>query len=343
MCFRSLDLMRLRADRELAMLALLDHSITGARPPGRFEPGTHEASSISATVSRLSWRVVPAYAKLNLALEVVARRADGWHDIDSVLVPIDWHDLVGLSVEAADTANHQLKVDGPAAAGVPGGDSNLTLRAASALQELAGRPLAVRVWLSKSVPHGAGLGGGSADAAAVLRAGAAALAEMGTNVDRDHLAARALGVGSDVPALLSLSAHRVRGRGDRLEAVRVPQLHLAIASTTPSSTADTYAAVASDEIREDGRSARLAQLLDAGDAPDTSLLGSALEAAACRANPALADALERARHVVDGVTWFLTGSGGAVFSVTPDHATAEALATAMRQAGYTARACRTVG
>ncbi len=47
--------------------------------------------------------------------------------------------------------------------------------------------------------------------------------------------------------------------------------------------------------------------------------------------------------VVDGVEWFLTGSGGAVFSVTPDHATAEALATAMRQAGYTARACRTVG
>jgi 4-diphosphocytidyl-2-C-methyl-D-erythritol kinase len=294
-------------------------------------------------VSRLSWRVVPAYAKLNLALEVVARRADGWHDIDSVLVPIDWHDLVGLSVEAADTASRHLQVDGPAAAGVPGGEGNLTLRAAGALQELAGRSLAIRVWLSKSVPHGAGLGGGSADAAAVLRAGTAWLTDMGSKVDPDYLAALALGIGSDVPALLSLSAHRVRGRGDRLEPVRAPQLHLAIASTTPSSTADTYAAVALDEIREDGRSARLARLLDAGDTPDTSLLGSALEAAACRANPALADALERARHVVDGVAWFLTGSGGAVFSVTPDQATAEALATAMRQAGYTARACRTVG
>jgi len=288
-------------------------------------------------------RVVPAYAKLNLALEVVARRDDGWHDIDSVLVPIDWHDLVGLSIETTETAGHELKVDGPAAAGVPGGEGNLTLRAARALQELAERPLAIRVWLSKSVPHGAGLGGGSADAAAVLRAGIATLADLGIAIDPDRLAALALGIGSDVPALLSLSAHRVRGRGDRLEPVRVPPLHLAIASTTPSSTADTYGAVARDEIREDGRSARLARMLDAGVAPDESLLGSALEAAACRVNPALAEALERARHVVDGVAWFLTGSGGAVFSVTPDHATAEALAGAMRRAGYTARACRTVG
>jgi 4-diphosphocytidyl-2-C-methyl-D-erythritol kinase len=294
-------------------------------------------------VSRLSARVVPAYAKLNLSLEVVARRPDGWHDIDSVLVPIDWHDLVGLSVEAAGSASQALTVDGPAAAGVPGGQGNLTLRAAQVLQELAGRPLAIRVWLSKSVPHGAGLGGGSADAAAVLRAGIAALAEAGIAIDPDHAATLALGIGSDVPALLALSAHRVLGRGERLEQVRVPQLQLAIASTMPSSTADTYAAVALSEIGGDGRSARLARLLDAGAPPDTSLMGSALEPAACRANPALAEALERARRVVEGTDWFLTGSGGAVFSVTPDQTTAEALAAAMRQAGYTARACRTVG
>ena len=72
-------------------------------------------------------------------------------------------------------------------------------------------------------------------------------------------------------------------------------------------------------------------------------MGSALEPAACRANATLAEALQRARRVVDGVDWFLTGSGGAVFAVTSDHAAAEGLAGAMRQAGYTARACRTVG
>jgi 4-diphosphocytidyl-2-C-methyl-D-erythritol kinase len=294
-------------------------------------------------VSRLSTRIVPAYAKLNLSLEIVARRADGWHDIDSVLVPIDWHDLVGLSVEPSDTDSQSLTVDGPASAGVPEGDGNLTLRAARALRELAGQPLRVRVWLSKSVPHGAGLGGGSADAAAVLRAGIVRLAELGIAIGTDRVDALALGIGSDVPALVSLSAQRVRGRGERLETVRSPRLHLAIASTTPSSTAETYAAVTSDEIGDDGRSARLAQLLDAGETPDSSLMGSALEPAACRVNAALAEALQRARRVVEGVEWFLTGSGGAVFAVTSDHAAAEALAGAMRQAGYTARACRTVG
>ncbi len=294
-------------------------------------------------MSRLSTRVVPAYAKLNLSLAVVARRADGWHDIDSVLVPVDWHDLVGLSVQPADSDSLSLAVDGPAAAGVPTGEANLTVRAARALRTLAGRPLAVRVWLSKSVPHGAGLGGGSADAAAVLRSGVAALAGLGITVDPARIAVAALEVGSDVPALLSLSAQRVRGRGDRLEALTTPALHLAVASTTPSSTAGTYAAVAADEIRDDGRSARLARLLETGQAPVRELMGSALEAAACRANPTLADALERARAVVAGVDWYLTGSGGAVFSITAGRDDAEWLAAAMRAAGFTARACRTVG
>jgi 4-diphosphocytidyl-2-C-methyl-D-erythritol kinase len=294
-------------------------------------------------VSRLSTRVVPAYAKINLSLEVVARRADGWHDIDSVLVPIDWHDLVGLSLELADSDSQSLKVDGPVAAGVPAGESNLTSRAVRTLRELAERPLAIDIWLSKNVPHGAGLGGGSADAAAVLRAGIARLAELGIAIDPERVAALALGIGSDVPALLSLSAQRVRSRGDRLDPVRTPRLHLAVASTVPSSTAHTYGAVAPDEIRYDGRTARLAQLLDSGLVPDPALMGSALEPAACRVNPELAAALQRARQVVPGIEWHLTGSGGAVFAEASDHAAAEGLAVAMRSAGYTARACRTVG
>ncbi len=294
-------------------------------------------------MSRLSTWVVPAYAKLNLSLEVVARRPDGWHDIDSVLVPVDWHDLVGLSIDLAQADTMSLTVDGPAAAGVPSGEGNLTFRAAQALRALASRPLAIRVWLSKIVPHGAGLGGGSADAAAVLRAGVNRLASLGVVIGPERIAAAALSIGSDVPALLSLTAQRVRGRGERLTALSIPALHLAIASTTPSSTADTYAAVTPAEIRDDSRSDRLAKLLSSGQAPQLELLGSALEPAACRANPALAHALERARGVVAGVDWWLTGSGGAVFTVTRRREDAEQLALAMRAAGFDARACRTVG
>jgi 4-diphosphocytidyl-2-C-methyl-D-erythritol kinase len=294
-------------------------------------------------VSRLSTWVVPAYAKLNLSLSVVATRADGWHDIDSVLVPIDWHDLVGLGLSLADADRVGLTVTGPAAAGVPTGDANLTMRAARALRMLAGRPLDLRLWLSKTVPHGAGLGGGSADAAAVLRAGTAMLAALGVTVDPAQVAAVALDIGSDIPALLEVAAHRVRGRGERVERLHSRALHVAVASTVPSSTAATYAALRPEELADDGRSARLAEVLQAGGAPDRSLLGSALEPAASRADPALASALQRAREVLPGVEWHLTGSGGAVFALAAERTDSEQIAAVMRSAGFNARACRTVG
>jgi 4-diphosphocytidyl-2-C-methyl-D-erythritol kinase len=294
-------------------------------------------------VSRLSARVVPAYAKLNLSLSVVARRADGWHDIDSVLVPIDWHDLVGVSLAFADTDSVSLTVTGPAAEGVPTGDGNLTVRAARALAALAGRPLEIRLWLSKNVPHGAGLGGGSADAAAVLRTGAAILATLGIGIDAAAVGTAALGIGSDVPALLALGAQRVRGRGDKLEPLRAPSLHVAVVSTVPSSTAATYAAVRPEEIVDDLRSSRLAHLLNMGHAPDATLMGSALEDAACRADPELDLALRHARDVTPDVAWHLTGSGGAVFAPVATRAAAELLVSSMQAAGFDARACRTIG
>ena len=294
-------------------------------------------------MSRLSTRVVPAYAKLNLSLSVVARRADGWHDIDSVLVPIDWHDLVGVSIAFADANSVSLTVTGPVATGVPTGNSNLTVRAARALAALAGRPLEIGLWLSKNVPHGAGLGGGSADAAAVLRTGAAMLVNLGMGIDTNALAAAALSIGSDIPALLALGAQRVRGRGDVLEPLRTPVLHVTVVSTVPSSTAATYAAVRTEEIVDDERSSRLAQLLNAGLAPESDLMGSALEPAACRADPELEHAVRRARHITPDVAWHLTGSGGAVFAPAATRAGAEQLAASMRSAGFSARACRTIG
>src|ERR1700730_6492767 len=81
-----------------------------------------------------SMLILPAYAKLNLALEVVAHRADGMHDIDSIVVRIDWHDLVGGALLPPRDAL-RLMVTGPAAAGVPTDQSNLAVRAAAALLE----------------------------------------------------------------------------------------------------------------------------------------------------------------------------------------------------------------
>lgn len=116
---------------------------------------------------------VPAYAKLNLALSVIGRRPDGRHDLRSVVVRLDWHDLVGAGpaemggFEGDGPSDVRLEISGPSSAEVPVAD-NLLTRAARAM--LARQPGgAVELRLEKRLPAAAGLGGGSADAAAVLR------------------------------------------------------------------------------------------------------------------------------------------------------------------------------
>ena len=111
--------------------------------------------------------LIPAHAKVNLCLAVRARRADGFHDIDSVAVTIDWHDLVGIRVRPAAVTAVRVRVTGEDGQ-VPPGESNLAALAARAFADQTG-PLDVELWLDKQVPSAAGLGGGSADAAAVLR------------------------------------------------------------------------------------------------------------------------------------------------------------------------------
>ena len=286
--------------------------------------------------------IVPAPAKLNLALAVVARRPDGWHDIDTVLVPIDWHDLIGIDVRPATMTSVELRLTGPASAGVPDGDRNLAARAARALAGAAGIPMQINLWLDKRVPHGAGLGGGSADAAAALQAGARRLAALGRSVNRSALREAALSVGSDVPALLAGVPSRVAGRGERVTPIASPSLDVVVVSTVPSSTADTYAAVTEQDMVSDGRVSRLIDALTAGESIAGALLGSALERAAVQANPAVGQAIARARASVPEVAWHLTGSGGALCAVATTTAEARALARRMRDAGFAARACRTL-
>jgi 4-diphosphocytidyl-2-C-methyl-D-erythritol kinase len=308
--------------------------------------------------------VIPAYAKVNLALEVVRRRADGWHDIESVLAPIDWHDLIGLELGGRETT---VRVSGPASRDVPGAAGasaaadNLAARAADAL--LAGaeqRHDSVRVeqrcldvWVHKRVPAGAGLGGGSADAAATLLAGARVLQEHGVRVDTVAISTIAAALGSDVPALLSRFPAHVSGRGELVARIDAPTLHLVIAFLGPSSTRDTYGALRPEEMTGGGRVRGLiARLRDTGDpagltpsrAPAAwdGLLGSALEAPAFRLSPSLCAAAQRLRDSTPPVRWHMTGSGGAFFAVMPEAAAADRLARRLQGDGLLARACRTL-
>jgi 4-diphosphocytidyl-2-C-methyl-D-erythritol kinase len=155
---------------------------------------------------------------------VLGRRADGYHDLESAIVPIDLADR--LEVHAASdpsfrTLSFSLEVEGDpdTTIGVPADETNLVLRAASALAGEAGVRGFADVRLDKRIPNAAGMGGGSADAAATLRA----LNDLwGIGLAEDGLRRLGAMVGSDVPALLAGGPVLVRGRGEAVERMAVP-------------------------------------------------------------------------------------------------------------------------
>jgi 4-diphosphocytidyl-2-C-methyl-D-erythritol kinase len=151
-----------------------------------------------------------AHAKLNVFLRVLGRRPDGYHDIESLIVPVSLADEVTVRV-APDL---RLSVRGPLAEEVPLDESNLVVRAAELLAARCSIDPGADIELVKRIPVSAGLGGGSADAAAVL----VALNELWScDLSGDDLLELAAEVGSDVPALLRGGPVLVRGRGDVVE------------------------------------------------------------------------------------------------------------------------------
>jgi 4-diphosphocytidyl-2-C-methyl-D-erythritol kinase len=150
-----------------------------------------------------------AYAKINLALHVRRRRADGYHDIETLFAFCADGD--GLSAAPADSLS--LTIAGPFADGLSAGPDNLVLRAAEALRAEAGIVAGAAIALDKRLPVASGIGGGSADAAAALRL----LARLwGVDVPAARLHAIAADLGADVPACFVSQACRGEGRGDAL-------------------------------------------------------------------------------------------------------------------------------
>jgi 4-diphosphocytidyl-2-C-methyl-D-erythritol kinase len=148
-----------------------------------------------------------AYAKINLGLRITGRRPDGYHTIETVFHRIDLFDEITL----ARAADIRVESTDPAA---PGDASNICHKAARLLQERLGESSGVRCRISKRIPVGAGLGGGSADAAVVLR-GLPAL--WGRGIDDAALHELGLQLGSDVPYFLGTGSAYAQGRGELLE------------------------------------------------------------------------------------------------------------------------------
>ena len=156
---------------------------------------------------------VLAPAKINLSLKILGQRNDGFHEVDTLIAPISLYDEIGI--EKRPEKGIKFRCDDPS---VPQGDDNLVVRAAKTFFETTKIEPAVSIELKKKIPHGAGLGGGSSDAASVLLA----LEDMfETKLSREALAEMAEPLGSDVPFFLFQSAAVCKGHGEMVMPVKL--------------------------------------------------------------------------------------------------------------------------
>lgn len=247
---------------------------------------------------------VPAPAKLNLFLHVTGRRADGYHTLESLMVLLDFGDSLTL----APRADGRIVLTHPLP-GVPI-ESDLAFRAAQLLKKHAGTTLGATISLDKRIPLGAGLGGGSSDAASVLLA----LNRM-WNLDlaRAELMRLGLQLGADVPFFIFGSNAHVGGIGEILRPVTMPRLaYLIEVPPVHVTTADIFAAP--QLIRDTRRSGADAFLLGFG-RNDLQAVTVALHGAVATAITALDQADFGSTRRTAYTTARMSGSGSSVFRI----------------------------
>lgn len=275
-----------------------------------------------------------APAKLNLFLAVTGRRADGFHDLVSVVAPLAWGD----TLTATPAAEFSLACSDPA---VPVDGANLVLRAAAAFAAATGWSGGAAFHLEKRIPMGAGLGGGSSDAVAALRA-LGRLAGPAATLAPGRLAALAAGLGSDCPLFLADGPVVLRGRGERVEPLpaaaaqrlrgrRVLVFKPAFGIATPWAYSRLAAQAPAGYLPAAEAEARLERWLADPAAPAEALLGNNMEPPAFSkfvALPVLLDEL-RARF---GLAPRMSGSGSACFALLDEKTDPAPVVAAVRDA-----------
>ena len=249
---------------------------------------------------------IQAPAKLNRFLAVLGRRADGFHELELVTTVLEGVAELTDTLEGEAAAELSLTISGPTGEGLVADESNLVIKAWRLLEEAAKRPLPATLRLEKHIPHGAGLGGGSSDAAAALRLGNR-MFDLG--LDDEVLLRMAACLGSDVPLFLLGGTVLGLGRGERVFPLRPVPLEpiLLVHPGLHVSTPSVYRALQDvgypDAVRGDRHTESLASLPE-GAAPPwrNDLTGAAL-----RVCPPLADVRDALRDT--GGEPLLCGSG----------------------------------
>jgi 4-diphosphocytidyl-2-C-methyl-D-erythritol kinase len=263
--------------------------------------------------------VESACAKINLTLRVLGRREDGYHDLESLVAFADFADKLDLEPGQPEG----LDICGPFAAGCDAGGDNLVLKAAMALRERVGRLKSGRFLLDKRIPVAAGIGGGSADAAAAFRLLARA---NDLALDDPRLTAAALDVGADVPVCLESRPRVMRGVGELLSApiTMSPLPSLLVNPGVALPTRDVFAAFAGSE----GNKMQVGIPPHERDAAIDFLAhyGNDLAQAAVRCAPVITEVLMSLRDLPGVRLVRMSGSGPTCFALfrTPGEASAGA-------------------
>ncbi|MSQ47261.1 MAG: 4-(cytidine 5'-diphospho)-2-C-methyl-D-erythritol kinase [Deltaproteobacteria bacterium] len=275
-----------------------------------------------------------APAKVNLYLRITGRRADGYHLLDSVMVPVSLCDEIEVTtenhIERAIESRIRISCDDPA---LPTDETNLAYKAAALFCQEAGIVTEIAIILRKRIPFGAGLGGGSSDAATVLKS----LNQMfSQRFSEQQLRALALRLGADVPFFIPCQPARVEGIGEILTSVPPLPPRWLVIVVPPFSVSTPWAYRQFDELparRVDVVSADL-QRLACGQWPPLSCLVNDLERAVVPTYPAVRDTKERLVQAgADGT--LMSGSGSSVFGIFSRKERAEQAVVALQEHGKT--------
>jgi 4-diphosphocytidyl-2-C-methyl-D-erythritol kinase len=267
--------------------------------------------------------VVDAPAKVNLGLEVIGPRDDGFHEIATILMAIDLYDHLTLSPadELEVTCDDESLSD----------QENLALRALHLLREETNHPGGAHIHLHKKIPSAAGLGGASSDAAAALRGGLQLWEQNVSGTKLHNLAAR---LGSDVPFFLHGGCAVARGRGDNLKALPLPLniwfIIVVLDVRILAKTTTLYARLSSQDFSDGTQIAAQAARLSSGLFPDTTLLENAFTRPLYAIAPELA-ALPKIMRDAGAASVAISGAGPAHYALFTDATEAERVGARLRE------------